>query len=102
MFDNGSFLRRRKRYKRTAISQNMHFSPLFGNFAPFWIRKPVPMLPMQLTHNNFSIFNENVDDVSNKIDGCCGVDGKSNFVRGDKGEFKKDNFCIARNFRKMF
>lgn len=80
MFDNGSFLRRRKRYKRTSISQNLHFSPLFGNFTPFWIRKPVPMLPMQLAHNNFNIFNnENVDD------GCCGVEGKNNFGR-DKGK----------------
>lgn len=53
MFDNGSFLRRRKRYKRTNMnphhSQGHHsipFPPLYGTpFSPFWIRKPVAVLP---------------------------------------------------------
>lgn len=76
MFDNGSFLRRRKRYKRTSISQNLHFSPLFGSFPPFWIRKPVPMLPIQMTHNNFNIFNETFDDINQKIDAFCTTDSK--------------------------
>ncbi|XP_058060178.1 forkhead box protein H1-like [Anopheles bellator] len=46
MFDNGSFLRRRKRYKRTTLAQSMAFPGVFGPFAPFWIRKPVPVIPM--------------------------------------------------------
>uniref|UniRef100_A0A182W6Z9 Fork-head domain-containing protein n=1 Tax=Anopheles minimus TaxID=112268 RepID=A0A182W6Z9_9DIPT len=46
MFDNGSFLRRRKRYKRTTLAQSMGFPGVFAPFAPFWIRKPVPVIPM--------------------------------------------------------
>uniref|UniRef100_A0A182PPL7 Fork-head domain-containing protein n=1 Tax=Anopheles epiroticus TaxID=199890 RepID=A0A182PPL7_9DIPT len=46
MFDNGSFLRRRKRYKRTTLAQSMAFPGVFAPFAPFWIRKPVPVIPM--------------------------------------------------------
>lgn len=53
MFDNGSFLRRRKRYKRAPISQRFPFPTVFGPFSPFWIRKPVPVLPIHLNLNNF-------------------------------------------------
>lgn len=53
MFDNGSFLRRRKRYKRANMnphhSQSHHslpFQSIYGApFSPFWIRKPVAVLP---------------------------------------------------------
>ncbi|CRL00180.1 CLUMA_CG013454, isoform A [Clunio marinus] len=45
MFDNGSFLRRRKRYKRIQIHHNIPFPNMFAPFNPFWIRKPVPVLP---------------------------------------------------------
>lgn len=45
MFDNGSFLRRRKRYKRIQIHHNIPFPGMFAPFNPFWIRKPVPVLP---------------------------------------------------------
>jgi Forkhead domain len=41
MFDNGSFLRRRKRYKRANMPE-MQFPNVFNPFAPLWIRKPVP------------------------------------------------------------
>lgn len=45
MFDNGSFLRRRKRYKRIQMHHNLPF-PMFAPFNhPFWVRKPVPVLP---------------------------------------------------------
>lgn len=50
MFDNGSFLRRRKRYKRTAIEHGLQFpSSVFGHFNPFWVRKPVPIFPIQFS-----------------------------------------------------
>lgn len=55
MFDNGSFLRRRKRYKRTSLNHHHHHhhavfpAGVFSPFSPaFWgVRKPVPVLPMQ-------------------------------------------------------
>ncbi|XP_053695979.1 fork head domain-containing protein FD3-like [Sabethes cyaneus] len=57
MFDNGSFLRRRKRYKRTTIPPGMNFPSVFNPFAPFWIRKPVPVIPMQFPpHANMAGF----------------------------------------------
>lgn len=45
MFDNGSFLRRRKRYKRASMSHGLPFANVFTPFTPFWIRKPVPVMP---------------------------------------------------------
>lgn len=45
MFDNGSFLRRRKRYKRIQMHTNLPFPNMFAPFSPFWIRKPVPVIP---------------------------------------------------------
>lgn len=45
MFDNGSFLRRRKRYKRIQVHANIPFPNMFAPFSPFWIRKPVPVIP---------------------------------------------------------
>lgn len=52
MFDNGSFLRRRKRYKRTSLTHGMPFpAAVFNPFSPFWVRKPVPVIPMQFGAN---------------------------------------------------
>lgn len=48
MFDNGSFLRRRKRYKRIQLHHNLAFPNVFAPFHPFWIRKPVPVIPHSL------------------------------------------------------
>lgn len=54
MFDNGSFLRRRKRYKRTNLDHGLPFpATVFNPFTPFWVRKPVPIFPIQ-----FGIGNE--------------------------------------------
>lgn len=53
MFDNGSFLRRRKRYKRTTIDHTLPFpASVFGPFNPFWVRKPVPIFPIQFNIDN--------------------------------------------------
>lgn len=53
MFDNGSFLRRRKRYKRTSIDHGLPFpASVFGTFNPFWVRKPVPIFPIQFNIDN--------------------------------------------------
>ncbi|XP_031616899.1 fork head domain-containing protein FD3-like isoform X2 [Contarinia nasturtii] len=53
MFDNGSFLRRRKRYKRTTIDHSLPFpASVFGPFNPFWVRKPVPIFPIQFSIDN--------------------------------------------------
>lgn len=53
MFDNGSFLRRRKRYKRTTIDHGLPFpASVFGPFNPFWVRKPVPIFPIQFNIDN--------------------------------------------------
>lgn len=55
MFDNGSFLRRRKRYKRTNLPHGVPFpAAVFNPFSPFWVRKPVPMIPMQFNANSAS------------------------------------------------
>lgn len=65
MFDNGSFLRRRKRYKRTTIDHGLPFpASVFGPFNPFWIRKPVPVFPIQFNIDNSFLTNglpENFD-----------------------------------------
>lgn len=49
MFDNGSFLRRRKRYKRNTIDHHGLTFPttVFNPFSSFWVRKPVPIFPIQ-------------------------------------------------------
>lgn len=61
MFDNGSFLRRRKRYKRSSLIHNSRYPPVFGTFTPLWIRKPVPMMAMPVSQN-ISLFNDNYDE----------------------------------------
>lgn len=58
MFDNGSFLRRRKRYKRTTIDHGLPFpASVFGPFNPFWVRKPVPIFPIQFNLDNAFLSN---------------------------------------------
>uniref|UniRef100_W8BZJ4 Fork head domain-containing protein FD3 n=1 Tax=Ceratitis capitata TaxID=7213 RepID=W8BZJ4_CERCA len=54
MFDNGSFLRRRKRYKRPPAMQRFPFPAVFGSISPFWIRKPVPLVPVHFNVANFT------------------------------------------------
>lgn len=54
MFDNGSFLRRRKRYKRPPAMQRFPFPAVFGTISPFWIRKPVPLVPVHFNVANFA------------------------------------------------
>ncbi|XP_011202106.2 fork head domain-containing protein FD3 [Bactrocera dorsalis] len=54
MFDNGSFLRRRKRYKRPPAMQRFPFPAVFGSISPFWIRKPVPLVPVHFNVANFA------------------------------------------------
>ena len=54
MFDNGSFLRRRKRYKRAPAIQRFPFTSMFGTLSPFWIRKPVPLVPVHFNVPNFA------------------------------------------------
>lgn len=65
MFDNGSFLRRRKRYKRATIDHGLSFpTSVFGPFNPFWVRKPVPIFPIQFNIDNNFLSNglqENFD-----------------------------------------
>lgn len=60
MFDNGSFLRRRKRYKRASLSQSLPFPTMFSPFTPFWVRKPVPVIPVQFNNAPFSGFRESL------------------------------------------
>ncbi|XP_055593911.1 fork head domain-containing protein FD3 [Uranotaenia lowii] len=71
MFDNGSFLRRRKRYKRTTIPPGMGFPAVFNPFAPFWIRKPVPVIPMQFPPHAFG-------------DAGLGMPGRADFMMDSK------------------
>lgn len=72
MFDNGSFLRRRKRYKRTSLTHGVPFpSAVFSPFSPFWVRKPVPVFPIpSFGSSGFSSgFQENFD-VFNSANEC--------------------------------
>lgn len=71
MFDNGSFLRRRKRYKRTSLTHGVPFpSAVFSPFSPFWVRKPVPVFPIPFGSSGFSNgFQENFD-VFNSANEC--------------------------------
>lgn len=83
MFDNGSFLRRRKRYKRAPLTQGVPFPAVFGPFSPFWIRKPVPVIPMQFNTPSFSGFRENFDVFNGRSDLLVGrnpvIDQKLDF-----------------------
>ncbi|KAL9707596.1 hypothetical protein quinque_011114 [Culex quinquefasciatus] len=82
MFDNGSFLRRRKRYKRTTIPAGMGFPAVFNPFAPFWIRKPVPVIPMQFPghHGGIGGFGDGLGIPSSRNDFI--LDSKLNLFGG--------------------
>lgn len=89
MFDNGSFLRRRKRYKRAPAMQRFSFPAVFGTLSPFWIRKPVPLVPV---HFNVPNFNGNRDfDVmhtpNDVFDTALRVDKKFNFFANAEASF---------------
>ncbi|XP_055374107.1 forkhead box protein J1-B [Condylostylus longicornis] len=58
MFDNGSFLRRRKRYKRTSLNYPNSSSPIFSPFSAFWIQKPKPFFPVHV----YSEYCDNIKD----------------------------------------
>lgn len=74
MFDNGSFLRRRKRYKRTSLTHNVPFpGGVFSPFSPFWVRKPVPVLPIQFGAGGFTGFQDNFDMFSTATGSECFV-----------------------------
>ncbi|KAH8300060.1 hypothetical protein KR044_009122 [Drosophila immigrans] len=93
MFDNGSFLRRRKRYKRAPAMQRFSFPAVFGTLSPFWIRKPVPLVPV---HFNVPNFNGNRDfDVmhtpSDVFDSALRVDKKFNFFANAEASFYQNN-----------
>ncbi|XP_059620800.1 fork head domain-containing protein FD3 [Phlebotomus argentipes] len=74
MFDNGSFLRRRKRYKRTNIPQGLSFPSVFSTFTPFWVRKPVPILPAQIDASRFSSYIENYEIFAHRQELLQGAD----------------------------
>ncbi|KAH8402410.1 hypothetical protein KR009_011846 [Drosophila setifemur] len=89
MFDNGSFLRRRKRYKRAPTMQRFSFPAVFGTLSPFWIRKPVPLVPV---HFNVPNFNGNRDfDVvhtpADVFDSALRADKKFNFFANAEASF---------------
>ncbi|EDW09517.1 fork head domain-containing protein FD3 [Drosophila mojavensis] len=93
MFDNGSFLRRRKRYKRAPAMQRFSFPAVFGTLSPFWIRKPVPLVPV---HFNVPNFNGSRDfDVmhtpSDVFDTALRVDKKFNFFANAEASFYQNN-----------
>ncbi|XP_034477205.1 fork head domain-containing protein FD3 [Drosophila innubila] len=93
MFDNGSFLRRRKRYKRAPAMQRFSFPAVFGTLSPFWIRKPVPLVPV---HFNVPNFNGNRDfDVmhtpNDVFDTALRVDKKFNFFANAEASFYQNN-----------
>ncbi|KAH8309266.1 hypothetical protein KR059_007578 [Drosophila kikkawai] len=89
MFDNGSFLRRRKRYKRAPTMQRFSFPAVFGTLSPFWIRKPVPLVPV---HFNVPNFNGSRDfDVGHTpadvFDSALRADKKFNFFANAEASF---------------
>ncbi|XP_068146913.1 fork head domain-containing protein FD3 [Drosophila tropicalis] len=93
MFDNGSFLRRRKRYKRAPAMQRFSFPAVFGTLSPFWIRKPVPLVPV---HFNVPNFNGNRDfDVmhtpSDVFDTALRADKKFNFFANAEASFYQND-----------
>lgn len=92
MFDNGSFLRRRKRYKRTTIDQALPFpASVFGPFNPFWVRKPVPIFPIQfnIDNNVGNILSNGLQENFDLMAGATSIDSvtlkenhSSTFLRG--------------------
>lgn len=97
MFDNGSFLRRRKRYKRASIDHGMPFpASVFGPFNPFWVRKPVPILPIQFNIDSSvrtflpSGLRENIDLMAAAVRADPSVLKENNFGT----TFLRDSFSV--------
>ncbi|EDX08275.1 fork head domain-containing protein FD3 [Drosophila simulans] len=89
MFDNGSFLRRRKRYKRAPTMQRFSFPAVFGTLSPFWIRKPVPLVPVHFNVPNFN-GSRDFDVVHNPadvFDSALRADKKFNFFANAEASF---------------
>jgi forkhead box protein D len=99
MFDNGSFLRRRKRYKRTSMNQGVNFPAVFSPFAPFWIRKPVPVIPVQFPHSNIPNFNDNLSMPRNDFmfDNKLGIFGKGGELDNEFLQTNVDSLKISMN-----
>ncbi|KAH8233703.1 hypothetical protein KR026_011521 [Drosophila bipectinata] len=93
MFDNGSFLRRRKRYKRAPTMQRFSFPAVFGTLSPFWIRKPVPLVPVHFNVPNFN-GSRDFDVVHNPadiFDSALRADKKFNFFANAEASFYGGN-----------
>lgn len=126
MFDNGSFLRRRKRYKRIQIHHNLPFPNMFAPFNPFWIRKPVPVLPslqfppsmhhpsahhpqshhsnfntnfniMNFRGNNHSMIPTNQDKINNKKEFY-----DTNTIQSIKSELLNNNVTLSASSKVMY
>lgn len=103
MFDNGSFLRRRKRYKRTSLSHNVPFpAGVFSPFSPFWVRKPVPVLPIQFGNAGFSGFQDNFDVFSSGNECFTNrAESKLSGYRDDGGTTIKSSDIVYENRAKL-
>ncbi|XP_030386950.1 fork head domain-containing protein FD3 [Scaptodrosophila lebanonensis] len=94
MFDNGSFLRRRKRYKRAPAMQRFSFPAVFGTLSPFWIRKPVPLVPVHFNVPNFNGSRDCFDVMhtpSDVFDSALRADKKFNFFANAEASFYQNN-----------
>ncbi|ALC41649.1 fd59A [Drosophila busckii] len=93
MFDNGSFLRRRKRYKRAPAMQRFSFPAVFGTLSPFWIRKPVPLVPVHFNVPNFNGGRdfEMMHNPGDVFDTALRVDKKFNFFANAEAAFYANN-----------
>lgn len=108
MFDNGSFLRRRKRYKRNSIDHGLPYpASVFGHFNPFWVRKPVPIFPIQfnIDSNVRSFLPNGIQDNLNIMAIAVGSDNSSSKERAgsrflnesyasNNGTSSKDSPCV--------
>lgn len=99
MFDNGSFLRRRKRYKRTAIDHGLPFpASVFGPFNPFWVRKPVPIFPIQFNLDNAFLSNGLGDSFDLMAAAAVATNGSCGAIPKEKhGIFLRDNGITTKN-----
>ncbi|XP_037942290.1 fork head domain-containing protein FD3-like [Teleopsis dalmanni] len=102
MFDNGSFLRRRKRYKRAPAMQRFSFPTVFGSLSPFWIRKPVPLVPVHFNVPNFTNNRDCFDMVNSTNDTmhhAIIADKKFNFFANSEiSQYRNnDKFDIFQN-----
>lgn len=102
MFDNGSFLRRRKRYKRTSLAHNVPFpGGVFSPFSPFWVRKPVPVLPIQFGAGGFPAFQDNFDVFSGSA-GECFVNRNENKLNAYRDDVLKSDVLYENRAKLEF